>query len=193
MSDRNKFVKRSTGRKRTGSGDRQSGSSEPDFLIVGKIARPHGVRGEVGMKLMTNHPEHLLNVKVLYLGPDMKPHKVTRMRRHHEGMIITFENITDRDMAELLREHLVHVHRKDAVPLEAGEYFLFQIEGIRVVTDDGEELGRLTGYIETGANDVYIVTSAEGQEILLPVIPDVILKVDVPARIMTVRLLEGLR
>jgi 16S rRNA processing protein RimM len=144
------------------------------------------------MILMTEHPERLMNVEVLYLGPDLEPYQVKRMR-HQDGMIITFEKVPDLETAETLREHLVHVHLKDAVPLEDGEYYLFQIEGIRVVTEDGEELGRLTGLIETGANDVYIVTSGEGKEILLPAIPDVILNVDVPGGIMTVRLLEGLR
>lgn len=188
-----RFPRRSTGRRQAGSKDRKSGSSEPEFLIVGRIARPHGVRGDVGMTLMTEHPDRLMNVKVLYLGPDLEPHQVKRMRRHQDGMIITFEEVADRDTAESLREHLVHIHLKDAVPLEEGEYYLFQIEGIRVVTEDGEELGRLTGLIETGANDVYVVTSGEGKEILLPAIPDVILNVDVPGSVMTVRLLEGLR
>lgn len=188
-----KFPGRSTSRRRAGSKDRESGSSEPEFLIVGRIARPHGVHGDVGMTLMTEHPDRLMNVKVLYLGPDLEPHTVKRMRRHQDGMIITFEKVPDRETAESLREHLVHVHLKDAVPLEEGEYYLFQIEGIRVVTEDGEELGRLTGLIETGANDVYIVTSGEGKEILLPAIPDVVLNVDVPGGVMTVRMLEGLR
>jgi 16S rRNA processing protein RimM len=96
-------------------------------------------------------------------------------------------------MAEGLREQFVHVHVDDAVPLEDGEYYLFQIEGIQVVTEDGESLGHLSGLLETGANDVYVITTPEGDEILLPVIPDVIKKVDVPGGVMIVHLLEGLR
>lgn len=193
MADTRDPSKRSTGRKRAGSEDKKTGSSEPEFLIVGKIARAHGVRGEVGMKLMTEHPEHLLNVKTFYLGPDFTPYEVDRIRRHQEGMIILFKKIVNRQMAEELRSHLVYVHLEDAVPLEEGEYYLFQIEGIRVVTDDGEDLGRLSGLIETGANDVYVITSGGGNEILLPAIPEVILNVDVDAGVMTVHLLEGLR
>jgi 16S rRNA processing protein RimM len=161
-------------------------------LIVGQIVRPHGIRGEVGMKLMTAYPERLPGIQTLYVGPDHEPYQVTRMRRHSEGMIIHFGGLNDRNAAEDLRGLMVHIHIDDAVPLEDGEYYLFQIEGIRVVTDAGDELGRLTGVLETGANDVYVVTAPDGREVLLPVIPDVILDVDVSAQVMTVHLIEGL-
>lgn len=186
-------LKRPDGHKRLQIQDNPTGSSEPEFLLVGKIVRPHGVRGEVGMSLMTQHPEHLLSVKKLFVGPSHQPHRVDRMRRHQTGMIVHFTDIKDRDQANLLREKMVYIAIKDAVPLEDGEYYLYQVEGILVVTEEGEELGRLTGLIETGANDVYVVTAPDGRELLLPVIPDVIKNVDVPGGTMTVHLLEGLR
>ncbi len=161
--------------------------------MVGRIVRPHGVRGEVGMKLLTTHPEHLMTIETLYLGAGYEPHRVVRMRRHLDGMIVHFADIASRDEAETFREQAVYIHLNDAVPLKEGEVYLFQIEGILVVTDDGEELGRLTDFIETGANDVYVVTQADGEELLLPAIPEVILKIDVPAGVMTVHLLDGLR
>jgi 16S rRNA processing protein RimM len=145
------------------------------------------------MKLMTEHPEHLQTLKRVYIGPQHKKYEVKRMRRHHTGMIIQLAEITDRDQAELLRDQMVHIAIKDAIPLEDGEYYLYQIEGIRVVSEEGEDLGKLTGLIETGANDVYVITTPEGKELLLPAIPDVIKHVDVPSKVMTVHLLEGLR
>jgi 16S rRNA processing protein RimM len=161
--------------------------------MVGKIARPHGVRGEIGMKLLTDHPERLLSVEMLYVGGDYQPHRVRRMRRHLDGMIIHFADVGDRNAAEMMRDRAVYIHVSDAVPLEDGEVYLYQIEGIRVVTDVGEELGKLTDLIETGANDVYVITGEDGGELLLPAIPEVILKIDVPSGVMIVRLLEGLR
>lgn len=144
------------------------------------------------MKLLTAYPEHLSGIETLFLGPDYEPYRVTRMRRHSEGMIIHFSGMTDRDAAEDLRGLMVHIHIDDAIPLEDGEYYLFQIEGIRVVADTGDELGRLTGLLETGANDVYVITRPDGGEVLLPAIPDVILNVDVDAQVMTVHLIDGL-
>jgi len=144
------------------------------------------------MKAITAYPERLPEVKTLYVGPERTPYKVRRIRRHHQGVLLMLHGITSREQAEELREQMVHIHLRDAVPLEDGEYYLFQLENMRVVTDTGEELGRFTGYIETGANDVYIVETLDGHEVLLPAIPDVILQVDVKAKVMTVHLLEGL-
>lgn len=144
------------------------------------------------MKLMTEYPGRLEPGRTLYVGPGYTPRIIRRIRSHQSGVLLQFKDITDRDAAEALRGAFVHVPLEEAVPLEEGEYYLYQIEGIRVVSDAGEELGRLTGYIETGANDVYIVTTPEAGEILLPAIPEVILTVDLEERVMTVHLLEGL-
>lgn len=159
---------------------------------MGNIARAHGVRGEVGMKLITSYPERLREIKTLYVGPGYEPYHLKRMRRHRGGAIIQFNEINDRNVAETLKGMLVYVHIDDAIPLEDGEFYLFQIEGIRVVTDTGEELGHVTGLLETGANDVYVVTTPEGHEVLLPDIPQVIKQVDLAAELMTVHLMDGL-
>lgn len=144
------------------------------------------------MKALTDYPERLTGVETLYLGPDYEPFVVERLRTHKLGLLVKFEEIADREEAEALREQFVHVHISDAVPLEEGEYYLYELEGMQVVSEDGEVLGKLTDYIQTGANDVYIITTPEEKEILLPAIPDVILDVDVKEKKMTVRLLEGL-
>lgn len=154
--------------------------------------RPHGVRGEIAMKILTDYPERLADAQTLYLGPNHEPYTVSHVRNHKIGRLVKFDEVNDRDEAEELRELFVHVHMSEAIPLEEGEYYLYQLEGIKVVTDEGEELGTLTDYIETGANDVYIITTPENKEILIPAIPEVIQDVDLDAKTMTVTLLEGL-
>lgn len=144
------------------------------------------------MTLQTAYPERLAQIEQLYLEPGYTPYDVESVRGHRSGLIVRFAGFADRNAADALRNRNVYIHLSDAVPLEDGEYYLFQIEGMRVVTDEGAELGRLTDFFETGANDVYVVTTAEGKDVLLPVIPEVILKVDVAAGVMTVHLLEGL-
>ena len=145
------------------------------------------------MKIITAYPERLLQFETLYVGPEYRPYTLRRMRRHSDGMIVRLEGISDRNTAETLRGMFVHISIDDAIPLEEGEYYLFQIEGIRVIVEDTEqELGRLTGVIETGANDVYVVTTPDDREILIPAIPEVIRQVDTITGVMTVHLLEGL-
>jgi len=81
---------------------------------------------------------------------------------------------------------------QDALPLEEGEYYCHQIEGLHAVTTEGERLGRVTEVLATGANDVYVVRGSQG-ELLLPAVKDVILRVDLEAGVLVVRLPEGLR
>jgi len=174
------------------AGAEPSSSARPEYLLVGRIVRPHGVRGEVLMRVITDYPEHLFGVETLYLGDRHTPYRVRSVRSHNHGLLITFDVLGDRSDAEAMRATDVFIHITDAVPLEQGEYYLFELEGISVVSEDGQPVGRLTGFLETGANDVYIVTTTGGTELLLPVIPSVILDVNIAERVMTVHLLDGL-
>ena len=101
------------------------------------------------------------------------------------------EGLSDRDEAELLRDQYVMVALDDAVPLEEDEFYLYQIIGLPVYTEDDEHLGEVVDVIETGANDVYVVRGPRG-EILLPAIEECILDVDIEGKRVTVRLMEGL-
>jgi len=193
MSETNRAPRRPQKKNETGSEDAKAASSEPEFLIVGQIARPHGVRGEMAMKILTDFPEHLADVETFYLGSHYEPLHAIRLRRVTGGILVLFDGVTSREQAERYRGALTHISLKDAVPLRDGEVYLYQIQGIRVVTEDGEELGRLADLIETGANDVYIVKNEQGEELLLPAIPDVIRNIDVAKQVMTVHLLAGLK
>lgn len=163
---------------------------------MGLLTRPHGLRGEVLMQVITAYPEHLASLSTLYLrgklDDEYTPHDLIGVRQHKHGLLMSFDGIASREMAEDLRDLRVYVHIDDAVPLAEGEYYLFQLVGLRVVTDEGLELGHLADVMETGANDVYVIRTAEGKDILLPAIPQVIQKVDIGGGVMTVHLLDGL-
>jgi 16S rRNA processing protein RimM len=176
-------------RRDKGSGDEVA--SEPEFLVVGRILRPHGVRGELRMQVITDYPERLAEREMLYVGPTHEPHRLIGVRSHHHLTLLKFEGVTDREAADAYRDMLVYVSMADAVPLEPGEFYLFQLVGLRVITADGQELGRVVDVLETGANDVYVVRG-ETDEMLLPDIPEVVLDVDVEAGQMQVQLIEGL-
>jgi len=103
------------------------------------------------------------------------------------------EGCTDRNKAERWRGAEIKIRFEEAQPLEAGVYYHWQILGLKVVTEQGGELGTVQEILETGANDVYIVRSEAGGELLLPAIPDVILEVNLEAARMIVRLIPGLR
>lgn len=179
------------------SGDktRTSGSpntGEPAFLAAGKVRRPHGVRGEMVLELYTDFPERLRPKTKIFLGEKHVPLILHGVRPHNEGLLLSIEGVDTPEDAGQYRNLIVYVSAKVLPALDEGEYYFHELIGINVVDEFGNTLGELTEIMETGANDVYLVTAASGNEILLPAIPDVVLSVDLEARTMRVHLLPGL-
>lgn len=151
--------------------------------------KPHGVHGEVRVKPLTDDPERFHWLESVYLAG--KKHKVVGVRFHKDLVLLKFDGLTTRNDVEHLNGQLVQIEESEAVPLEEGEYFLFQLEGMQVVSDEGVELGAISNIIETGANNVFVVKNASG-ELLIPDIDEVILDIDFENGRMLVHLLPGL-
>jgi 16S rRNA processing protein RimM len=171
--------------------------SKPNYLLLGEILRPHGIRGEIRMRVLTDYPERIRELGQIFLadnenGAKAKPYTVDALRMHQGYALLTLKGVADRDEADRLRGLYALVGIEDAVPLEEGEFYLYQVIGLSVVTEDGERIGILNDVMETGANDVYIVNSEQYGSVLIPVIENVVLKTDIDAGTITVRLPEGL-
>jgi 16S rRNA processing protein RimM len=165
---------------------------EPRYLAIGRVVRPHGVRGELRVEILTDFPEQLDRLTTVHIGPDADPFKIEGMRLHKEAALLRLEGIDDRNAADALRGALVQIPLEEAVPLEEDEFYEHQIIGMAVVEQDGTYLGKVTQIITTGANDVFVVIGPQG-ELLLPVIEEVILAIDLDADRMTVQVMDGLR
>ena len=165
--------------------------SGPAFLAVARVRRPFGVKGELLLQVLTDFPRQLFQAERLYLGEAHRLHTVASLRRHGQDMLLQLEEVTDRDQAEALRGEVLFTRTDDLPPLPPGVYYLHQIEGLEVLTEQGENLGRVKEILKTGANDVYVVQGEKG-EILLPAIPQVIREVRLEEGRIVVRLLEGL-
>jgi len=170
---------------------------EPKYLLIGEILRPHGILGEVKTKVLTHYPERLSRLKTVYLTPspdsaNIIAYSLESVRMHQGYALLKFKGVNDRDQADLLRQLVVMVAIGDAVPLDEGELYLYQLVGLTVQIEGGETLGTLTEVLETGANDVYIVDSPRYGEVLIPATPETILSTDISTKLMTVRLPNGL-
>ena len=180
----------------SGGGSGRVGIPEPRYLVVGRVLRPHGIRGELRVQIVTGYPERLGQHADLYLASPAHPEAVRRypveaMRSHREVLLLKLGGCDDRNTADELRGMLVQVPIEEAVPLEEDEYYYFQIIGVQVETESGESLGRVVDVLETGAHDVYIVRGTRG-EVLLPAVDEVVLELDLESRRMVVRLLPGM-
>ena len=176
--------------KETNSGSPVVG--EPDFLVVGKLGKPHGVHGEIVMAIYTDFPERLQPGMTLFIGPQFEPLHLSRHRPHGRGILVTFDGYHNRDQVAELRNQLVYVPIADRPALPEGEYYHHQLLGLQVIDESERPLGYLDQILETGANDVYLVRDRTGAEILIPAIEEVILDIDLERKLIRVHLLPGL-
>ena len=162
-------------------------------LMVGQIVNTHGLRGEVKIVPWTDYPEVFEDFEYVYT--DIKKQKTTfeisNIKYQKANLIVKFKGIDHIDDAEKLKNQELYVDREQLGEPEEG-YYICDLLGCIVKTDEGETLGELIDVFATGSNDVYTVRREDGKQILLPVIDDVILSVDIENDEITVHLLEGL-
>ena len=175
--------------------EKQSGSlknSEPEFLVVGKIGKTHGLRGELWMNLLTDFPDRLINGKHVFIGAKYREYAIKSFRVSTSRGLISFAEFQTPEEARTLTNQYVYVEAGDMPELPAEEYYHHDLIGIQVVDEEQHVLGTLKEIIETGANDVYVILKEGGdeQEVLIPAIESVIIRVDIQEKQMVVRLQE---
>jgi 16S rRNA processing protein RimM len=165
-----------------------------DYLRVGVISATHGIRGEVKVYPTTDDVNRFKQLKHVFLdtGKEYIELEIEGVKFFKQQAILKFKGIDNINDIEKYKGKDLLVTRENAVKLEKDEYFIFDILGSAVVTDEGQELGELVEVMATGANDVYIVKTKEGKEILLPSIRECILDVDAQNKIIKVHLMPGL-
>ncbi len=151
-----------------GTGSPEPG--EPVFVVVGKLRRAHGVKGEMLMDVTTDFPERLRPKSTVYVGEQHEPLVIETIRWQNRAILIAFVGFNDCDVVARLRNQYVYRKVSELPRLPEGEYYYHELIDLRVVDEQGQELGILTEILETGANDVYVVKDADGKEILLPVV-----------------------
>ena len=165
-----------------------------ELLQVGVITSTHGVRGEVKVFPTTDDAARFKQLKHVLLdtGREMKPLEIQGVKFFKQFVILKFKGIDNINDIERYKRCSLLVERKDAVELKEDEYFIADMIGIQVETEDGEVFGTLKDVMETGANDVYVIDTEEHGEVLVPAIKECILDVDVENRKMTIHLMDGL-
>ena len=165
-----------------------------DLYQVGAITQTHGVRGEVKVFPLTDDVMRFKNMKDLILdtGREQITLEVTSARPQKNLVILKFKGYDSINDVEKYKGAKLYVTKENRVACDEDEYFIADLIGLTVVTDDGSVLGTLTDVLQTGANDVYVVHLEAGKEVLIPAIKDCIKEVDVENGKMVVHLLKGL-
>lgn len=164
------------------------------FLQVGVISSTHGIRGEVKVYPTTDEKTRFQELKevILDTGKEQMTLEIENVRYFKQMVILKFRGIDNINDIERYKGRPLLVCREDAVPLDENEYYIADLIGMDVVTEDGSFFGRLSDVMETGANDVYIIQTEKQGEVLIPAIRECILDVDPEKRQMKIHLMKGL-
>ncbi len=164
------------------------------YIRIGVISSSHGIKGEAKIYPTTDDVRRFSDLSACYLENkgEMIRLDITHVK-YVKGMpVVQFSQFASIDDVMKFKNHDIYIPREEAVELDEDEYYIADLIDLRVVSDTGEELGILTDVMETGSNDVYIVTTEKGKELLIPAIRDCILGIDFETNTMTIHVMPGL-
>ena len=164
------------------------------YLEIGQIVNTFGIKGMVKVKPFTDDINRFDKLEKVYIKnkEGKKEYQIQEVKYHKNMVLMKLEGIDTVEQADLLRQSYLSVNRADEEPLEEGVYYIVDLIGLEVYTDEGVLLGNVDDIFNTGSNDIYVVKDGKGKQILLPGIPDVIKDVDLEKGRITVHLIPGL-
>ncbi len=167
---------------------------EQEMCQIGRVLRPHGIRGEVKVQVFSDEPDRFRMLDHVYvLNGEDNPRKLEVLSTRNQGAhaLITFAGVTDREAAEALAGRTLFIEDDQMLPPPEGKRYIHELIGMEVRTDGGRFSGILADVLDLPAHKVYVV-EVEGREVLVPAVPEFILSVDMEQRRITVREMPGL-
>lgn len=164
------------------------------YLEIGQIVNTFGIKGMVKIKPFTDDIHRFDKLETIYIENKKvkKEYKVEEVKYHKNMVLMQLEGVNTVEKAENLRQSYLLVDRQKEEPLEEGVYYIVDLLGLEVYTDEGKLLGKVDDIFNTGSNDIYVVKDELGKQILLPGISDVLKDVDLEKGKITVHLIPGL-
>ena len=164
------------------------------YLEIGQIVNTFGIKGMVKIKPFTDDINRFDRLETIYIDNKKvkKEYKIEEVKYHKDMVLMKLEGVNTVERAEDLRQSYLLVDRDKEEPLEDGDYYIVDLLGLEVYTDEGQLLGKVDDIFNTGSNDIYVVKDELGKQILLPGIPDVLKDVDLEKGKITVHIIPGL-
>ena len=164
-------------------------SSEPEFIIIGRILAPWGIEGKLKVEVITDFPQRFTVSSRVYINRQLMT--IDSCAWHKGKAIIKLNTIDSIEAAQRLKGQPIELHHSQQEPLPEGEYYHFQLIGLEVWTTQEELLGNITEILTAESNDIYVVHGTRG-EILIPAIDDVVKSIDLDKGRIVIEAIEGL-
>jgi 16S rRNA processing protein RimM len=160
------------------------------LVLIGQLCKPHGVKGEIRCHPITDYPERFENTVKVQLfektGSPARELEISAARWQSGKVLLQFVGVDTVDKALEIRGYYVAVGEDELVPLEPGEFYHFELEGLDAYDENDVKMGVLTEVLSTPAHEIYVIQGPEG-EILVPAVPAYILRVDTAARLIQLK------
>ena len=165
-----------------------------DYFRVGVIANSHGVKGEVKVYPTTDDTDRFKDLETVYLDDNVTYRELhVKSVKYVKNMVVLgFKEYNNMNDILGLKGMDLYVDRENAIPLKEGEFYVADMIGADIVTDENEHFGTLSNILKTGANDVYVIKTDNGKEVLFPSIPECILEKDLESKVIKVHIMDGL-
>ncbi len=172
---------------------------QESLILMGKCLKGHGIRGEIKVLPETDEPSHFEGLERVYVGTSeasVTAYEVEHVRYQHTSrgllVLLKLRGVTDRTTADTLRGSWVFAEEAELPPLEEGEYYLHDLVGMEAELESGELIGTVVDVMELPAHDVLVIRREEGQEVLVPLVPELVPNVDLEKRRVRIHPIEGL-
>ena len=166
----------------------------PEFVTIGRILKPHGVKGAIRVQPLTDDPERFSLLHRVFLTRDevtRTPFTVSRVQRSNRYIILSFEGIISVEEADQWREAYIEIPRNECLPLPAGSFYYFELIGLDVHTEQGERVGEIEDIFSTPASDIYVVRDGD-REVLIPAVQEFVVRIDPEEGVVVISPIEGL-
>jgi 16S rRNA processing protein RimM len=171
-------------------------NGKTDFLIIGRIVSPFGIRGEVKVIPITDHAERFEGIEAVYVNQRGSYEKmdVEAARVVKKAVLLKLAQVADRDAAERLRDCMIYIDREHAAPLDGESHYYYDLLGCSVVTTEGDTLGTVTDIQNAGSCDVYCVKTEKNSdvELLIPAVRDVVKDINIRKKEIHIQVIDGL-
>ena len=163
-----------------------------EWVAIGEVAGPFGIAGELKITPLTDFPERFERTPVLYLGEKRTPYRVLAARSHKQHILLRLEGIVEIDAVERLRGATLWIPADQLVALPQNQFYVHDLIGMRVRHVNGDDLGTVADVLGSPGNDLFVIRTAAGREVLLPAVKAFIPSIDADARLITVDPIPGL-
>jgi 16S rRNA processing protein RimM len=171
-------------------------SENTEYLIIGRIARPFGIQGEVKIIPITDHAERFVGIDAVFVKQNgsFRKLEVAGSRIVKNAVLLKFVHVSDRSDAERYRDCMLYIDREHAAPIEDDSNYYYDLLGCTVKTTDGTEIGIVTDIQNAGSCDVYSVKpeNSSEPELLIPVVRDIVKKIDIKKKEICIEIIDGL-